>query len=343
MGISIIVVTYNSMKYLPDFMESIFNQTYFTDSQETPDVLVIDNASHDETVCFIRDHYPTVKMLRNVNNIGLSKAWNQGIKMTSGEYILIMNPDLVLDKNFLEESVKIINNNNNIASVGGKLYQLKVESDGDMHMLDKTNILDSCGIKAFKNRRFIERGAGEVDYGQYDEEEEVFGISGALGLYRRSALEQVRYGEEYFDEDFFMYKEDIDMGWRLRLAGWISVYNPKAIGYHHRRAKSQNGRVKNLSIVKHRRSKEDFVNFHSYKNHWLLLYKNSLSKNFIKDFIYILFYELKKLMYVLIFEFRTLHKSLRALWKLRKKMKKKREFNMKIKKIDYKEINKWFK
>ena len=238
--VSVIIVTYNSEKYLPDFLDSVFNQTYFRQKQIAPDIFVIDNASTDRTVKFIKDTFPTVNLLRNVNNIGLCRAWNQGIQMTSGEYVLIINPDLILDQDFIKQTLKIIEQDQTVGSIGGKLYQLRVRSldEDGLSNLEKTNIIDTAGIAAQKSRRFYERGSGQIDRGQYSQEEQVFGISGAAVMYRRSVLEQVKFSQEYFDQDFFMYQEDIDMAWRLRLAGYISIYTPKAIGYHHRRARS---------------------------------------------------------------------------------------------------------
>ena len=340
--VSIIIVTFNAMKYLPDFLESIFEQTYFVEKEELPEILVVDNASTDKTVDYIRKNFPQVNMLRNVNNIGLCRAWNQGIRMTSGEYVLIMNPDLVLDANFLKRALKVMEEDELIASVGGKLYQLRLEGEEDLFILEKTNILDSCGIQAFKNRRFIERGAGEVDKGKYNERQDVFGISGALVLYRRKALEQVKFGEEYFDEDFLMYMEDIDMAWRLRLAGYRAVYVPKALGYHHRRARSQDKNVKNLAVVSHRRSKDDFVNFYSYKNHLMILKKNLFTGNFLRHCVYIFWYELKKFVYMLLFETGNLFKTWRILLKLRGKNKQKRRLNMRLCRVKTEEMRGWF-
>ncbi len=344
MKLSVIVVTYNSMRYLPDFIDSIFNQSYFTDYKLTPDIFIVDNASTDNTIKFIKDHYPTVHLLRNMNNIGLPRAWNQAIKITQGEYILIMNPDLILHQDFVKTALKIMQNDQTVASVGGKLYQLKLvtfDSDVGIGNLEKTNILDSCGLQPFKNRSFVERGAGEVDHGQYNKTQEIFGVSGACVLYRRQALEQIKYNNEYFDEDFFLYKEDIDMAWRLRLAGWSAIYTPQAIAYHHRRARSLKKR-NFLKTIKYRRQKEKFVNFYSYRNHLLLLRKNIIYKNFFLHFIFIFFYELKKFLYVLILENSTLRRTLRDLIRFNHRSRKKRQLNMRLKKVKANEIQSWF-
>ncbi|OIO17741.1 hypothetical protein COV56_02615 [Candidatus Kuenenbacteria bacterium CG11_big_fil_rev_8_21_14_0_20_37_9] len=340
--ISIVIVTFNAMKYLPDFLESIFEQSYYIELREMPNIFIIDNASSDKTIDFIRKNYHGVNILRNVNNIGLARALNQGIRMTHGEYVLIMNPDLVLHKDFLKQAMETITNDEAVGSVGGKLYQLKIEGEEGLLILEKTNILDSCGIQVFKSRRFIERGAGEIDNGQYDKKEDVFGISGALVLYRRKAIEQIKFGEEYFDEDFFMYKEDVDMAWRLRLAKWKNIYNPLAIGYHHRSARSQNKTASNLAVASWRNKKNNFINYHSYKNHWMLLCKNEFSENVLHHLPYIAWYELKKFIYMLLFETGNLARAVRAIVMLYGKQRQKMKMNMRITKIKAYEIREWF-
>lgn len=342
--LSIIAVTHNSIKYLSDFMESLFSQTYFKNTRQTPDIFIVDNASTDGSVKFIKDHYPTVHLLRNIKNVGLPRAWNQALRTTRSQYVLIINPDVVLDEHFIQRAVEAMQSDHTLGSLGGKLYQLKIKSFDDensLASLEKTNILDSCGLQIFKSRRFIERGGGEVDKGQYNQAEEVFGISGACVLYRRQALEQVKFNQEYFDEDFFLYKEDIDMAWRLRLAGWSAFYLPAAVAYHHRRARSFTS-AGWWQILKYHRSKENFVNFYSYRNHLLLLYKNSLLKNFIRHLPFILFYELKKFIYVLLLDNSTLRRSLKDWFKLFRRMRSKRRVNMRLRRARPEEIRQWF-
>ncbi len=339
--VSVCIVTYNSMKYLPYFLDSVLHQTYWRESGEAPDIFVVDNASQDKTVNYIRENFPAVHLLRNINNIGLPRAWNQAIKMTRGDYVLIMNPDLILEENFLSILVKDLDADQNLGSVGGKLYRLDFESEGGFLVSPvKTNLLDSCGLLAFKSRRFVDRGAGETDHGQLDNKEGVFGLSGACLLLRREALENIRFGEEYFDESFFMYQEDVDLAWRLRLAGWGALYDPLAKGWHHRRARSgQNG---SLATIRYRRGKENLVNYHSYKNHLMLLYKNELPANFWRHFPHIFWYELKKFAYVLIFEVNNFFRAWAGFFGQKKILKKKRGLNLRLKSVRGEEILKWF-
>ncbi len=343
--LTVIAVTYNSLKFLPAFMESLYNQTYFKSAGSLPEIFIVDNASTDGTVKFIKEHYPNVRLLRNIKNVGLPRAWNQALRLSHQKFALITNPDVILDKDFIKLTMQAMAADNNLSCVGGKLYRLKTagyREENSLFDFEKTNYLDSCGLLAYKSRRFIDRGGGEIDRGQYDQAEEVFGISGACVLYRRRALEAVKYEEQYFDEDFFIYQEDIDLAWRLRLAGWSALYLPSARGYHHRRARVFT-RHNWYNVLKYRRQKDAFVNFYSYRNHLFLLYKNSLPVNFLLHLPFILFYELKKFIYVLILENSTWRRAWRDCFKFFKVMRRKRRVNMRLKRVSSAEMRTWFK
>src|SRR4030095_12141583 len=100
--------------------------------------------------------------------------------------------------------------------------------------LDGTT-LDSTGIIMLREQRHLDRGAGETDNGQYENPEDIFGPSGAAALYRRATLDDVAINGQYFDEDFFAFREDADLAWRCRLLGWNSIYVPAAVALHRRR------------------------------------------------------------------------------------------------------------
>jgi len=340
--VSIQIVTWNSLKFLPDCLESIFNQTYKDFS-----ILVIDNASNDGTIEFLRKNYPQIKILRNNKNLGFARAHNQGIKLSQGaDYIFIINPDIILEKDFLEKILKIIEKDKKIGAISGKLLKIYT-SEPEINEKVKTKIIDSTGLKIFKSRRIIDRGEGELDQKQYEKIEEVFGLSGACLLLRLAALEDIKLKiencklkicEEYFDEDFFSYKEDIDLSWRLRLFGWKIIYFPEAIAYHYRQVFGTKNKIK--EIIKRRREKSPLVNYLSYRNHLFCLIKNDFLINFLKDLPFILFYEFKKFLYLIFFEQKTL-KAILEVFKKLPKMLKKRKYIMKNKKIFPKEIKKW--
>jgi len=333
--VSIQIVTWNSLKFLPDCLKSIFDQTYKDFS-----VLIIDNASNDGIIEFVKTNYPEVNILRNNKNLGFAIAHNQGMKLfESYPYILVINPDIILEKDWLEKILLAVEKDKKIGAAGGKLLKIYT-SEPEINEKVKTKIIDSTGLKIFRSRRVVDRGEGELDQGQYDKKEEVFGLSAACVLYRRQALEDIKLKiyEECFDKDFFVYKEDIDLSYRLRWRGWKIVYCPEAIAYHHRQISG--GKNKILEIIKKRKERSSLIKHLSYRNHLFVLTKNESFINFLKDLPWILFYELKKFFYILFFEQKTLVAIPEFFAKL-PKMLKKRKLIMKNKKIKPKEMRKW--
>lgn len=295
------------MKYLPDMLKSIFNQTYKDFS-----VLVVDNGSTDGTVDFLRANYPQVSILKNSKNLGFSGAHNQGIKFVFNlcqknnldlekNYILMANPDIILTPDFLEKIIPRADAHPDGASFGGKL--LKIFNDDLVNC--PTEIVDSAGLKIFKNRRMSERGAGEEDKGQYDAEKEIFGVSAALALFRLSAIKSSEVKNEYFDSRYFSYKEDVDLAWRLRLFGWKSFFVGSARAYHYRGAYGSEKRTLKTAI-RERKIKKGMINYYGISNHLFTILKNDFGINFLKDFPRIFFYELSKFIYILFFETRNL-------------------------------------
>lgn len=335
--VSVNLVTWNSIKFLPQCLESIFKQTFSDFS-----VLIIDNASSDQTIEFIKKNYPQAAILRNARNLGFAKAHNQGIKFAlkkGFKYTLAVNPDTIISPDCLNNLVLTAEKHPDAGSVGPKL--LKVQT-GNLELKDeiKTGIIDSCGLKILKSRRIAERGAGEVDKGQYNREEEVFGISGALVLYRNKALEDVKINDEFFDDIFFAYKEDIDLAWRLRIKGWKNLFQPEAVAYHFRAAGVKE-KIGLKEIVANRREKSKIVNYYSCKNHLFLLIKNEFLANFFWHFPFIFFYELKKFIYILFFEPETL-KSYGRFLKDLPEILEKRKLIIESRKVGAKEMRRWF-
>lgn len=340
--VTIVIVTWNSMRYLFDCFESLVHQSFRDFS-----VIVVDNGSDDGTVEFIRTHYPTVFILQNFKNLGFAKAYNQGIKLTKSPYILVMNDDVVLTENYLKDLVSFAENKPQGGSFGGKLLKLYTsdvnpsERAGGLKVLIKSDKIDSAGLKIFKTRRVINRGEYQKDEGQFDMTEEVFGLSGACVLFNKTALEEVKIRDEYFDQDFFAYKEDIDLAWRLRLYGWQNWYVPRALAYHHRRL---GGAEKSTSfgIAAHHKKLPKLLRYYSFKNHHLMLVKNSLAKNLLFHFFYILLYEIKMFGYVLILEPFQIKSVIKFFEQLPKALIKRRVI-MAHRKVSAREMRRWFK
>ncbi|MEK7139583.1 MAG: glycosyltransferase family 2 protein [Patescibacteria group bacterium] len=325
MRVSINIVTYNSLKDIDACLKSIFNQT-----NHDWRVLIVDNHSDDGTVEHIRATYPTVTVLQNFKNLGFAKAQNQALKFWDSEYALICNPDVVLAPTWLAELIAAADAHPTYGSLTGKIIRF---SDSDQSTLALTpEHIDSTGLAVTRGRRFYDRGAGEEDRGQYDQSGDVFGVSGCVGFYRRPALEAVKLPSEegrrrqrfaadqiyweYFDENFFMYQEDADLAWRLQFAGWPAYYVSTAEASHRRSGFSHaSGEVDLRQAISDRRRKSQFINHHSYLNHWLLLIKNLAWSDLLRHGYAIVWYEFKKFGWLCLAEQRTLA-VLPRLWRL---------------------------
>ena len=328
------------MRYVFDCLESLMRQSYRDFS-----VMIIDNGSDDGTVEFIRSNYPTVSVLQNFKNFGFSKANNQGIQLSKSEYVLVMNPDVVLTDNFLQTIINFADQHPEAASIGGKILKMSTEAydENDQEGLRETvksNVIDSTGLLVFKSRKVVNRGEGQKDKGQFDRTEEVFGLTGACVLYRRSALNEIMIKNEYFDNDFFAYKEDIDLAWRLKLYGFSAWYVANAICYHHRRLSvTVNHSVK--KVMASRKAVSKMLRLYSFRNHHLMILKNDQLINIILNLPWFIGRELRTVLYALIFE-PFQFRSFVDFFKLTPKMFLKRRVIMAHKKVQPREIRKWF-
>jgi len=346
--LSICIATYNSKRFVKDCLESILKQSVWhkKDFDIKIGINVVDNGSQDETVEFIQNNYSFVHLLQNVNNLGFSRAYNQAIKMQEADLFLIMNADVILEKDYLENLLKKVaqSGTEKVGVWGGKILRVHTQTGEDgLQDLKKTHIIDSCGLEVKKSRQVKNIGEGQKDEGQFDNLEKVFGFSGCCFLISKKALEDVKYKEEYFDEDFFAYQEDFDLAYRLQLFGWQANFVKDAVCYHFRSAKLHTLKPWLFwKIIQARREKSQIANYHSYKNHWWLLYKNELAGNFWKDFIFIFWFEFRKVIYLLFFENKSL-KSLKEDFKKNKKMKAKRFWVMERRRVGGEEIGEWMK
>lgn len=347
MTLSICIATWNSMKFIRECLESIFNQTIFFD----PDfeikiaVNIVDNGSEDGTVEFIKKNYPQVHILKNMHNVGFCKSYNQAIKMHQTDWNLIMNVDTILEKDFLEKILKAVNHISEkikIGSLGPKILKAETIFEYGLPKIIKTNKIDSCGLLVKKSRLVKNIGEGETDNGQYDNATEIFGFTGACLLLKREALEDIKIGEEYFDEDFFAYQDDFDLSYRLRLYGWQNMFVPGALVYHFRAAKINPLKPWQVwKIIQARRAKSLLTNYHSYKNHFCVLIKNELPVIFWRHLPYIFWLEFKKFIFIIFFEQRTLS-ALKIFFKLLPKILFKRKMIMARRKATAEEISRFF-
>jgi GT2 family glycosyltransferase len=344
--ISIHLAAWNSMRFLPDALLSIEAQTC-RDFQ----IIIVDNASTDGLADYLRERWPEVVLLRNSRNLGFARAHNQAIdlaksfwekRVESGErFVLITNPDILLEPDCLERLLAAAEAHPGAGSIGPKLRRAKENTASEIREIIREEKIDSAGLKISRRGRIVERGAGETDRGEYNRGEEVFGISGALCLYRLSALDDAAENGEYFDENFFSYKEDVDLAWRLRLLSWGAWYEPSAVAFHFRGAfgSEKRGLVR---AFRERREKSRLVNRLSYRNHFWLMVKNLDFSAFLLYSYRLLPYEIAKLLFLLIFERGTLASLAEALGGAAAVWQKRRALHAR-RRASAKEIRRWFK
>ncbi len=333
--VALVNIVYNSMKYIPKVFPSVLNQTH---KNSTFYVVIAGNENGEKE--FIQENYPEIVIIDPGYNIGFAKGHNELFSSIGADFFQLVNPDLVLTENFVEEMLKPFEDPN-IGAVSGKILQYDFEKNST------TNIIDTTGVLISKSGRGRDRGQHEVDSGQYDTQTNLIAVSGAAAMYRKSALESVKYtypnrhvkaGQtEYFDEEFFMYWEDVDLSWRIVNSGWKIQYNPKAIAYHGRTAASSPGGYKKvLQFIKHHKKISSRILEWNYKNHIFMFIKNS-PKFYFKFFQREIFYQI----YVLVFESATL-KILPTFFKQLKSMWQKRKFIQSNRKISIEDMENLF-
>jgi len=188
---------------------------------------------------------------------------NRGIAETTGRYVLALNPDCRLEPDFAATLAARLDARPDVGSASGRIFRAEGKS------LGPTEMLDSAGIYLTITGRHFDRGSSRPADGSYLAEEEIFGASGAAGFYRREALESAKISTGYFDSDFFLYREDADLAWRLQNLGWKCLYVPTAVAYHRRR-----------NLPQRRASMSSEVNMHSVKNRFLLRINNQSRADF---------------------------------------------------------------
>jgi len=251
--VSVLIVTWNSAPYLERCFASIDRQEY-----RDLEVIVVDNASSDGTRTILRRQEPSRRVLYNETNVGFAAAQNQAMGAARGEWLLCVNPDVLMAGDFLLRMTEAGAAHPGAGALCGKLLRWSFE-DGR-----QTQTIDSTGIYFTRNMRHLDRGAEEMDIGQYDRAQWVFGATGAAAMYRRSLVEAVSVEGQFFDEYFFAYREDADLAWRAQLMGWKCLYVPSAVAWHVRRVTPQ--RREQLPLV---------INWHSVKNRFVMRGKNA--------------------------------------------------------------------
>lgn len=211
MKVTIIIPNYNGKHFMEPCLASLKEQTC-----QDYKVLVVDNASTDGSLEYMKEHYPKIEVIALDKNYGFSKAVNVGIQHSTTPYVILLNNDTTVDPHYVEEMIKAIERSPRIFSVSSKMIQMYhpelIDSAGDLYTLLGWGV---C------------RGTGRP-VSNYTEADEIFTACAGAAIYRRSAFSKIGY----FDENHFAYLEDIDVGYRAKIYGYKNTYCPTALVYH---------------------------------------------------------------------------------------------------------------
>jgi len=392
--VSVTIITWNSAKYLDECFTALARQGY-----PEIEVIIVDNASEDGTRETLERANSRWRVIYNDTNVGFAAGQNQAIRASHGEWVLCLNPDVVLSPHFISQLVRAGEAHPEAGSLCGKLlrwdagirasYQgttsvvangapkeegfspckplqgLKPISYGndaarlkpcpdtklpeaaagldsrdiEIHVPSpapdppdprRTNVLDSTGIYFTRNMRHLDRGAEEIDRGQYDRMQYVFGASGAAALFRRSFIDDVSVEGEFFDEEFFAFREDGDLAWRAQVMGWKCLYVPTAVAWHVRRVTPE--RRRDLPLV---------INWHSAKNRFLMRGKNASGWLCRRLFWPVLWRDILTFGYAIVRD-RRLWSAVTYWWRARDNIRRKRAIVQSRRRVSDRDLLWWF-
>jgi GT2 family glycosyltransferase len=302
-SVSVLIPTYRDVHLLAKSLP-----TFLSRPAEEIDIIVLNNDPFQDVPTWLEstfggEHRSRVTVIEMGFDAGFARAMNRGIAASRGEFVLLCNADLFPSSTYIDEMLAFFEAHPLAGMATGKILRYDLDADRPLDLIDTT------GLAIRRSRRFVARGEGQRDTGQFDSPEEVIGVDGAALFARRAMLESIVIDGEYFDESFFMYKEDWDLSWRVKLAGWGCWYVPSAVAFHCRtsRGLGDKGYLSAIRLYHEKeKAKPPSVRFHSLKNQWLMLVKNEDRRNFLKDLPFIMARESLVLGYNLLFAPKTL-------------------------------------
>jgi hypothetical protein len=202
------------------------------------EVIVVDNGSSDGSAEMVATEFPSCVLIRNENNRGFCAANNQGFAVARAPFFALLNNDAIAEPDWLSALLDVLQPRSSAAMAASKIL-----------VYEQRDKIDKAGHLIYPDGQNRGRGSGEIDHGQYDRVEEVAWPDGCAAMYRREMIEQIGG----FDEDFFAYADDAELGLRARIAGWTCVYNPAAVVYHRRGQTLGTGSAARLRLIERNR------------------------------------------------------------------------------------------
>jgi hypothetical protein len=297
--VSVIIVNYNGERYLDRCLSTVLGQTY-----SSFEVVLVDNGSADGSVSLVRERFPAVRVIENGRNLGLSPALNAGIRATGGAYVVTLNNDTWVEPDWLAALIEVMEADPRVGICASKML-----------FAHRPDVINSAGVCVNLAGIAWDRLGGSPDGGTDDDPpQEVFAACSGAAMYRRAMLDEVGL----FDEDYFIYLDDVDLAWRARLMGWRCMVAPRSRVYHVHSATTSEG--------------SPFKNYMLARNKVWTVVKNYPAPQFWLYLPVILFYDLGSALYALIVRGRaaTLRgrlaaaAGLPAVWRKRRAIQKRR-------------------
>ena len=248
--VAVVILNWNGKSFLQQFLPSVLSSTY-----KNIQIIVADNASTDDSIQFLKDHFPVVKIIINQTNEGFAKGYNTALKKVSADYFVLLNSDVEVSPNWIEPVIALMENDKSIAACQPKILAQKNKNNFE-YAGACGGWIDVFGYP-FARGRVLEHI--EEDDGQYDKASPCFWASGAA-MFVKADVYNLLGG---LDEFFFAHQEEIDLCWRMQRAGYKIYVQPASVVYH----------VGGGTLPKGN-SKKTFLNF---RNNLIMLYKNSSS------------------------------------------------------------------
>jgi GT2 family glycosyltransferase len=278
--VSILVLNYNGKKYLKECFDSLLKGTY-----SAIEIILVDNNSTDESVRFTQENYQQIKIIQTHANKGYSRAYNIAFQYASGKYYVLLNNDIIVSQNWLHPLVETAEKDDSIGALQPKILSI-TDKDYFEYAGASGGFIDKYGYPFLRGRIFY---FTEKDTGQYDDEVEVFWTSGAAMFVKAEAL--MKSG--HLDEDFVHHMEEIDLCWRLHLAGYKLKVIPESTIFHYAGATIKPESYKKL--------------YWNHRNNIFMLMKNLEGKNLLKILFVRYLFDMVNIFYSFIIRFNIRH------------------------------------
>ncbi len=217
--VAVVILNWNGRFFLEKFLPSVYNSDY-----PCVEFVVGDNGSTDDSVAFVEANYPAIRIIRNNNNLGFAGGYNEVLKYVEADYFILLNSDVEVTPHWITPVIELLENNPDMAAAQPKIRSC-YQRDHFEHAGAGGGFIDQYGFPFCRGRMLH---IVEKDQGQYNDTRDVFWASGAAFFIRRTCWESMGG----FDSDFFAHMEEVDLCWRLKLAGYRVGYCPQSVVYH---------------------------------------------------------------------------------------------------------------